>query len=103
MNSSQLLLAHFPEAFAALPCVHARIYVGVLEKEEEGMYQIGWAMYFYDDEEHTQASEQEPQFLVTDLSLAPDDLNAALDAFQSLPSIYGDDDQSCDYKLILTR
>ncbi|WP_281647903.1 hypothetical protein [Parendozoicomonas sp. Alg238-R29] len=103
MNSSQLLLVHFPEEFSALPCIHARVYVGVMEKEEEGMYQIGWAMYFYEDEEHTQASEQEPQYVVKDLSLAPDDLNATLDAFQELPSIYGDDDQSCNYKLIITH
>ena len=103
MNHSQILLAHFPEQFAAVVCKHARIYAGVMEKEEEGMFQIGWAMYFFEDNEHTTASEQEPLTEVKDLSLSPDELNAVLDAFQALPSIYGDDDLSCNYKLVLSH
>ncbi len=103
MNSVQVLLAHFPPSLASTSCTHARIYAGVMEKEEEGMYQIGWAMYFFDDPDHTQASEQEPMFETKDLSLSPDELNAVLDAYQALPSIYGDDDQSCNYKLLITH
>ena len=103
MKNTQLLLAHFPEKFAGIECKHARIYVGISEKETSGMFQVGWAMYFFEDEEHDQPSDQEPMVEVNDLSLAPDDLNAALDAFQELPSIYGDDDLSCDYKLILSH
>ena len=103
MNNTQVLLAHFPEQFAGVSCKHARIYVGIMEKEEEGMFQIGWAMNFYEDSDHAQASEQEPLSSLKDLSLSPDELNAVLDAFQALPSIYGDDDESCNYKLILSH
>ncbi len=103
MNHTQVLLAHFPEEFAGVACKHARIYVGVMEKEDEGMYQIGWAMCFFDDEDHETASEQETIAAMKDLSLSPDELNAVLDAFQGLPSIYGDDDLSCNYKLILSH
>ena len=103
MSSSQVLLAHFPEKFHSLACNHARIYVGVMEKEQEGMYQIGWAMYFYEDPDHTEPGDPAVETALADLSLSPDDLNAVLDAFQQLPSIYGDDDESCNYKLILAH
>ncbi|MCL6270961.1 hypothetical protein M3P05_13605 [Sansalvadorimonas sp. 2012CJ34-2] len=103
MSSSQVLLAHFPEKFHSLSCSHARIYVGVVEKEQEGMYQIGWAMYFYEDEEHTKPGEPAVETDEADLSLSPDELNAVLDAYQQLPSIYGDDDISCNYKLIVAH
>ncbi len=103
MSSTQVLLAHFPEKFHSIACNHARIYVGVMEKEQEGMYQVGWAMYFYDDSEHSEPSEQGVEHEVFDLSLSPDDLNAVLDAYHELPSIYGDDEISCDYKLILAH
>ena len=103
MNQRTLLLAHFPTEMTTAVCQHARIYVGIIEQEEEGMYQIGWAMYFFDDADHTVASEQEPMSIIKPLSLSPDELNAALDSFQALPSIYGDDELSCDYKLIVSH
>ena len=103
MSSTQVLLAHFPEQFHDIPCKHTKIYAGVVEKEEEGMYQIGWAMYLFEDPEHTQPSETPMEQVVQDLSLSPDDLNAVLDAFQALPSIYGDDEYSCQYKLVMAH
>ncbi len=102
MSGSQVLLAHFPEKFHAVACNHVRIYVGIMEKDD-GMYQIGWAMYLYDDLEHTQPSEQEVESHISDLSLNPDELNAILDAYEQLPSLHGDDDLSCNYKLIIIR
>ncbi len=103
MNQRRLLLAHFPMEMASAVCNHALIYVGISEQEDEGMYQIGWAMYFFDDAEHTVPSEQEPIAITRPLSLSPDELNSVLDAFQALPSIYGDDDLSCNYKLIVSH
>ncbi len=103
MNHIQLLLTYFPEEFAAVVCRHSLIYVGIMEKEEEGMYQIGWAMYFFEDVEHKVPDSQQPLYSQKDLSLSPDDLNAVLDAFQGIPSLYGDDEISCNYKLILSH
>ncbi|CAM3809628.1 hypothetical protein [Parendozoicomonas haliclonae] len=103
MNPTQTLLSHIPEQLSSMVCTHARVYVGIMEKEDEGMYQIGWAMYLFENAEQTEPEEQEPLHVVKDLSLSPDELNAMLDAFQELPSIFGDDDISCHYKLILSH